>query len=53
MENFILCAVLDYIKGLTFRSLTDSYIGHNYFLLINLSRKYDYMKKKINTLETS
>ena len=55
MEIFILCAVLHYIKGLIFRSLTDSYIGHNYFLLINVWRKYDYMKKiwmhlKLHTL---
>ena len=41
------------IKGLISRSLTDSYIERNYFLLIDLLRKYDYMKEEINKLETS
>ena len=37
---------LDYIKGLISRSLANLYIERNYFLLIDLLRKYDYMKKK-------
>ena len=44
---------LDSIKGLIFRSLTGSYIGHNYLLLTDVLRKYDDMKEEINTLETS
>ena len=34
-------------------SSTDSYIGHNYFLLIGVLRKYNDLKKEINNLETS
>ena len=43
---------LDCIKDLTFRSLTDSCIECDYFNLIDLLRKYDYMKKEINKLKT-
>ena len=39
---------LDCIKGLISRCLTDSYIGRNYFLLIDVLRKYDDMKEEIN-----
>ena len=34
-------------------SLTDSYMEHYYFHLIDELRKYDYIKEKINKLETS
>ena len=44
---------LDSIKGLIFRSLNDSYIGHNYLLLIDVLRKYGDMKEEINNTETS
>ena len=43
---------LDCIKGLISRSLTDSYIERNYYHLIDVLRKYDYMKEEINKLET-
>ena len=41
---------LDCIKDLIFSSLTDSYIECNYFHLIDVLRKYDYMKEEINKL---
>ena len=44
---------LDSIKGLSFRSLTDSYIGRNYLLLTDVLRKYDNMKEDIKNIETS
>ena len=44
---------LDSIKGLSFRSLTDSYIGRNYLLLTDVLRKYDNMKEDIKNTETS
>ena len=43
---------LDCIKGLISRSLTDSCIERNYYHLIDVLRKYDYMKEEINKLET-
>ena len=43
---------LDCIKGLISRSLTDSYIERNYYHLIDVLKKYDYMKEEINKLET-
>ena len=43
---------LDCIKDLC-RSLTESHIGPDYFNVIDLLRKYGYMKKEINKLETS
>ena len=43
---------LDCIKELISRSLTDSYIERNYYHLIDVLRKYDYMKEEINKLET-
>ena len=44
---------LDSIKGLIFRSLTDSYIGRNYLLLTDVLRKYDNMNEDIKNIETS
>ena len=44
---------LDCIIGSISRSLTDSYIEHNYFLLTDVLRKYAGMKGKSNKLETS
>ena len=43
---------LDCTKDVISRSLTDSYIEHKYFNLIDVFRKYDYMKEEINRLET-
>ena len=43
---------LDCIKGLISRFLTDSYIERDYFNLIDMLRKHDYMKEEINKLET-
>ena len=45
--------ILDWIKILISSSLTDSYIECNYFQLIDVLRKYDYMKEEINKLENS
>ena len=44
---------LDCIKDLISMSLTDSIIECDYFRLIDVLRKFDYMKEKINKLETS
>ena len=44
---------LDCIKGSISSSLTESYIEHNYFLLIDVLREYDNMKEEINELENS
>ena len=44
---------LDCIKDLISSSLTDSYIEHDYLYLIDVLRKYDYMKEEFNKLETS
>ena len=44
---------LDCIKSLISRPLTDSFIEHDYLLLINMLREYDYIKEKVNKLETS
>ena len=44
---------LDCIKGSISSSLTESYIEHNYFLLIDVLREYDNMKEEINKLENS
>ena len=44
---------LDYVKDSISESLTNSYIGIDYFLLIDVLREFDGMKKKINKLETS
>ena len=41
------------IKDLISRSLTDSCIGCDYFLLIDVLRKHDDIKEEINNLETS
>ena len=41
---------LDCIEDLVSRSLTDSYIERNYFSLIDVLRKYDYMKEETNKL---
>ena len=46
-------ANLHCIKHSISRSLTDSYIGRNYFLLIDVLKEYDPIKKKINKLEIS
>ena len=43
---------LDCIKDLISRSLTDSCVDRDYFLLIYVLRKYDYMKEEFNKLET-
>ena len=44
---------LNCIRGLTCRSLIDSYIGYDDFLLINgVLRKYDYMNEEIKNLKT-
>ena len=43
---------LDWIKNFS-RSLTDSYIERDCFNLIDVLRKYDYMKEEINKFETS
>ena len=42
----------DCIKDLISRSLTDSCVDRDYFLLIYVLRKYDYMKEEFNKLET-
>ena len=42
---------LDCIKGSISRSITDSYIERDYFLLIEVLREYDGMQEKINKLE--
>ena len=43
--------MLNVIKGLISRSLTESYIMHDNLLLVNdVLRKYDEMKEKINKL---
>ena len=44
---------LDCIQDLVSISLTDSYIERDYFDLIDVLRKCDYMKEDINTIETS
>ena len=44
---------LDCIKDLISMFLTDSIIECDYFHLIDVLRKFDYMKEKINKLETS
>ena len=44
---------LDYIKDLISMSLTDSFIECDYIHLMDVLRKFDYMKEKINKLETS
>ena len=44
---------LDCIKGSISRSLTDACIERDYFLLIEVLRKYDGIKEKIDKLETS
>ena len=44
---------IDCIKGSIYRSLTDSYKGCNYFLLIEVLRGHDGMKEEINNIETS
>ena len=44
---------LDCIKCSISRYLTDSHIGRDYFLLIDVLRKYDDMKEEINKLENS
>ena len=41
------------IKGLISRSLTNSFIGRDYFLLIDVLRKYDDTKEEIKNLEIS
>ena len=41
------------IKGLIFRSLTNSFIGRDYFLLIDVLRKYDDTKEEIKNFEIS
>ena len=43
---------LECIEGLLSRYLSNSYIGCNYFILIDALRKNDGMKEKINNLET-
>ena len=53
MINSILTKKLDYIKVLISRSLTNSHTGHYYIPLIDVSRKYDYMKEEIDNFETS
>ena len=40
------------IKNLISSSLTDSYIERDYFQLVDVLRKFDYMKKEIKKLET-
>ena len=44
---------LDCIKGSISRSLTDACIERDYFILIEVLRKYDGIKGKIDKLETS
>ena len=44
---------LDCIKSSISRPLTDSYIERNYFHLIDVQGKYDYMKEEFNKLKTS
>ena len=44
---------LDYITGIISGSLTDSYIERDYFDLIDVLRKFDYMKEEINKRESS
>ena len=43
---------LDCIKGIIHRSITDPCIERNYCIL-DVLRKYDYMKEEINKFETS
>ena len=43
---------LDCIKGSISMSLTDTYIGCNYFLLIDVLREYDSMEENISKFET-
>ena len=50
---FLAITNLDCIKDLISMSLTDSIIECDYFHLIDVLRKFDYMKEKINKLETS
>ena len=45
-------ANLDCIKDLISRFVTHSYFDCNYFNLIDVLRKYDYMKEEINKRET-
>ena len=42
--------ILGRIKGSIYRSLTNSFIGRAYFLLIDVLREYDGMKEKISKL---
>ena len=42
----------DRITDFISRSLTDTYNERNYFNLIDVIIKYDYMKDEINKLET-
>ena len=42
----------DCITDFISRSLTDTYNERNYFNLIDVIIKYDYMKEEINKLET-
>ena len=44
---------LDCIEDLISRSVTDPYIERDYFHLLDVLRKYGYMKEEINKLETS
>ena len=44
---------LDFLKDFISKSLTDSYIERDHFLLIEVLRKYHDIKEKINKLETS
>ena len=37
---------LDHIKDSILRSSTDSHIGHDYFLLIDMLREHDGLKRK-------
>ena len=44
---------LDCTTDLIFRSLTDSYLELDYFYLIDVLIKYNYMKEENSKLETS
>ena len=46
-------ANLDWLKDLISSSLTDLYIKRDHFQLIDVFKKYDYIKEKINIIETS
>ena len=46
-------ANLNFIKSLFSKYLRKSYIERNYFILIDVLRKHDYVKKEVNKLETS